>query len=198
VSLASNRTLAAAFIVAALLAGSCSKIERAFEQAHHSKTPKAESKRQQAPAFTLKDADGKTVSLKDYEGKVVLLNFWATWCGPCKLEIPWFVEFEQKYKDKGFSVVGVSMDEEGWNVIKPFLAEEKVNYRVLLGNDTVGTLYGGVDSLPTTFVIDREGRIAATHIGLVSKSDYQDEIVPLLENKQPAVTTESRAANGSN
>jgi peroxiredoxin len=198
VSLASNRTLAGAFIVAALLAGSCSKMERAFNEMHHKKAPKTESKRQQAPAFTLKDADGKTVSLKDYEGKVVLLNFWATWCGPCKLEIPWFVEFEQKYKDKGFSVVGVSMDEDGWNVIKPFLAEEKVNYRVLLGNDSVGTLYGGVDSLPTTFVIDREGRIAATHIGLVSKSDYQDEIVPLLENKQPAVTTESRAASGSN
>src|SRR6267142_5092386 len=145
---------------------------------------KPESDRKPAPEFTLKDSTGAQVKLSDYEGKVVLLNFWATWCGPCKLEIPWFVEFEQKYKDKGFSVIGVSMDEEGWNVIKPFLAEEKVNYRVLLGNDSVGTLYGGVDSLPTTFVIDREGRIAATHIGLVSKSDYQDEILALLEVEQ--------------
>jgi len=117
---------------------------------------------------------------------------------PCKIEIPWFVAFEQKYKDKGFSVVGVSMDEEGWNIVKPFLAEEKINYRILLGNDSVGTLYGGVDSLPTTFVIDREGNIAATHIGLVSKSDYEDEIVQLLEGKRPAVSADARAANGSN
>ena len=74
-----------------------------------------------APNFTLKDSDGKTVSLSDYKGKVVLLNFWATWCGPCKVEIPWFVEFEQKYKDRGFAVLGVSMDEEGWDVVKPWL-----------------------------------------------------------------------------
>jgi len=194
VSLAPTRTLAVAILVAALLAGSCSKLERQARRA----APKTESNRKAAPAFTLKDADGKTVSLEDYKGKVVLLNFWATWCGPCKIEIPWFVDFEQKYKDKGFSVIGVSMDEDGWNVVKPFLAEEKVNYRILLGNDSVGTLYGGVDSLPTTFVIDRDGRIAATHIGLVSKSDYQDEIVPLLEDKHTGAVTESRAATGAN
>jgi peroxiredoxin len=194
VSLASTRTLAAAIIVATLLAGSCSKGDRQARRA----APKAESNRKAAPAFTLKDADGKTVSLEDYKGKVVLLNFWATWCGPCKIEIPWFVDFEQKYKDKGFSVIGVSMDEDGWNAVKPFLAEEKVNYRILLGNDSVGTLYGGVDSLPTTFVIDRDGRIAATHIGLVSKSDYQDEIVRLLEDKHTGPVTESRASTGAN
>ena len=192
-ALPTTRTLAAALLTAAVLVCSCSNTERVRTAA-----PKAVGNRKPAPPFTLKDSEGKTVSLEDYKGKVVLLNFWATWCGPCKIEIPWFVAFEQKYKEKGFSVVGVSMDEEGWNTVKPFLAEEKINYRVLLGNDSVGTLYGGVDSLPTTFVIDREGQIAATHIGLVSKSDYENEIVQLLEAKRTGVGVNAHAASGSN
>ena len=139
------------------------------------------SSRKVAPAFSLKDAEGKTVSLADYKGKVVLLNFWATWCGPCKIEIPWFIDFEQRFKDRGFAVVGVAMDEEGWEVVKPYLEKSKVNYRVLLGNEQVGAAYGGVDSLPTTFVLDTAGRIASTHVGLISKSDYENEIVQLLD-----------------
>jgi cytochrome c biogenesis protein CcmG/thiol:disulfide interchange protein DsbE len=143
---------------------------------------KAEFDRKAAPEFTLKDADGRTVTLADYKGKVILLNFWATWCGPCKIEIPWFIDFEQKYKDRGFAVLGVSMDEEGWEIVKPYIEKNKLNYRVLMGNDGVATLYGGVESLPTTFVIDHEGRITSTHIGLVSKSDYENEIVHLLDS----------------
>lgn len=134
-----------------------------------------------APDFTLKDIHGKAVSLSDYKGKVVLLNFWATWCGPCQLEIPWFVEFEKKYKDQGFAVVGVSMDEEGWEVVKPFLEEKRVNYRVVIGDDDVAQKYGGVESLPTTYMIDKSGRIHSIHVGLVSKSDYENEIVQLLD-----------------
>lgn len=161
---------------------------------------KADKDRKAAPEFALKDVDGRTVNLAEYKGKVVLLNFWATWCGPCKIEIPWFADFEQKYKDRGFAVLGVAMDEEGWEVIKPYLAESKVNYRVILGNDSVATLYGGVDSLPTTFVLDRDGKIASTHIGLVSKSDYENEIMQLLESQQSAtrgnvVAAAQRAAN---
>jgi peroxiredoxin len=142
---------------------------------------KGESSRKPAPDFSLKDSDGRTVTLADYKGKVVLLNFWATWCGPCRIEIPWFADFEQKYKDRGFAVLGVSMDEEGWEVVKPYLEKSKVNYRILLGNDSIATLYGGVDSLPTTFVIDAAGKIASTHVGLISKSDYENEIVQLLD-----------------
>jgi peroxiredoxin len=143
------------------------------------KTP---GERKAAPEFSLKDESGKTVKLSDYKGKVVLLNYWATWCGPCKIEMPWFVEFERKHKDKGFAVVGVSMDEEGWEVVKPFLAESPVNYRMLLGNDGIALLYGGIDSLPTTFLIDREGRIAQTYVGLHGKDNFENGIQELLRN----------------
>ncbi len=142
---------------------------------------KTEAERKSAPSFSLKDADGRTVTLADYKGKVVLLNFWATWCGPCKIEIPWFSDFEQKYKDRGFAVLGVAMDEEGWEIVKPYIAKNKVNYRILGGDDAMAQMYGGVESLPTTFMIDAEGRIASTHVGLVSKSDYENEIVQLLD-----------------
>lgn len=143
---------------------------------------KAESNRKAAPSFALKDADGRSVSLSDYKGKVVVLNFWATWCGPCKAEVPWFVEFERQYKGEGFAVLGVSMDEGGWEDVKPFVSRNNVNYRIMMGDDKVAQLYGGVESLPTTFILDRDGRIASTHVGLVSKSDYENEIRQLLRS----------------
>jgi len=142
-----------------------------------------------APDFALKDANGATVHLADYKGKVVLLDFWATWCGPCKVEIPWFIEFEQQFKDRGFAVLGVSMDEGGWTEVKPYIEKQKINYRILLGNDQVGDAYGGVDSLPTTFLIDRDGRIAAKHEGIEptsGKDQILDEINRLLDAKRSA------------
>jgi len=150
-------------------------------------TVKPDSQRKAAPEFSLKDVDGRNVTLADYKGKVVLLNFWATWCGPCKIEIPWFVDFEQKYKDRGFAVLGVAMDDDGWKIVKPYLSESKINYRVVMGDDSVATMYGGVDSLPTTFILDKDGKIASTHVGLVSKSDYENEIIQLLETQRSAV-----------
>jgi peroxiredoxin len=142
---------------------------------------KDDTNRKHAPDFALKDANGKLVRLADYQGKVVLLDFWATWCGPCKIEIPWFMEFQRKYKDRGFEVVGVSMDDDGWKSITPFVAEKKINYRIVLGDDTTGDQYGGLEALPTTFVIDRNGRIAAVHVGLASKKDFEDAIEKLLQ-----------------
>jgi peroxiredoxin len=144
--------------------------------------------RHAAPDFSLKDADGKLVHLSDYRGKVVLLDFWATWCGPCKVEIPWFIEFQKQHRE-GFAVLGVSMDDEGWEVVKPFLAKEKVNYRVLIGNDKTSESYGGIDALPTTFLIDREGRIASVHVGLVNRKDFENGIEQLLA---PAESTPGR------
>ena len=165
---------------AVLLLCSCTTFSFSSTQA----ASKEAKQRKPAPAFTLRDANGSSVSLSDYRGKVVLLNFWATWCGPCKMEIPWFIDMEQQYKSKGFEVVGVSMDEDGWTAIKPYIAEEKVNYRVLLGDDSIGDLYGGVEALPTSFVIDRDGRIAYVHVGLAEKNEYVNEIQGLLGEKQ--------------
>ncbi len=150
------------------------------------RTVKAESirpasERKPAPDFALKDADGRTVHLSDYRGKVVLLDFWATWCGPCRMEIPWFIEMQRENKDRGFEVLGVSMDDNGWEDVKPFLAEMQVNYRIVIGNDRTAEVYGGVESLPTTFLIDREGRIAVVHVGLTSRKDIQDGVEQLLQ-----------------
>lgn len=133
-----------------------------------------------APNFTLQDASGNTVKLSDYKGKVVLLDFWATWCGPCKIEIPWFMEFQRKYKDRGFTVIGVSMDEGGWQVVKPFAEEFKMNYPVVLGSDETASAFGGVEVLPTTFIIDKQGRIVATHQGLTGKDEMEKSIEDLL------------------
>lgn len=142
---------------------------------------KPDKDRKMAPDFALKDENGKTVKLSEYRGKVVLLDFWATWCGPCKIEIPWFIEFERKLKDKGFAVVGVSMDEDGFKVITPFAREMGINYRIVSGDDLTAQLYGGVEALPTTFLIDRDGRIATVHVGLASKGDIENGIQQLLQ-----------------
>lgn len=147
---------------------------------------KPDKERKPAPEFALKDADGKTVRLSDYRGKVVLLDFWATWCGPCQVEIPWFMEFERKHKDKGFAVIGVSMDEDGWAAVKPFVNELKINYRIVIGSDSTADLYGGVSALPTTFLIDREGKVASIHVGLSGKRDFEDDIQQLLQSAGPA------------
>ena len=147
----------------------------------HAASLKPGQERHLAPDFALKDADGKTVHLSDYKGKVLLLDFWATWCGPCKIEIPWFMDFERKLKDQGFAVLGVSMDDDGWDTVKPFVNEIGINYRIVMGNDSTADKFGGIEALPTTFLIDREGKIAAVHVGLASKSDIENGIEELLQ-----------------
>lgn len=141
---------------------------------------KSAKNRSPAAGFTLKDATDRDFKLSDYKGKVVLLNFWATWCGPCKIEIPWFIEFEKSYNTRGFAVVGISMDEDGWNAVKPYVEQKQMNYGVAIGDDGLAQKYGGIDSLPTTYLIDRAGRVAAVHMGLVSKNVYEKGIHALL------------------
>lgn len=129
--------------------------------------------------FELSDSSGALARLSDYRGKVVLLNFWATWCGPCRTEIPWFIEFEDAYRNRGFAVLGVSCDDEGWEIVQPFLAERGVNYRVVWDDRDVASNYD-VSSLPVTLLIDRKGRLAAAHRGLVPRAGLEDEIGGLL------------------
>ena len=141
------------------------------------------AKQRPTPDFALKDATGQTVQLSNYHGKVVLLNFWATWCEPCKIEIPWFMEFQRQFKEGDFAVLGVSMDEDGWDSVRPYMKDHKFNYRIVIGNDDVGKLFGEIDDLPTTFIIDRDGRVVKKHVGLISKKDYEDEITTLLKGQ---------------
>lgn len=143
---------------------------------------KPEKSRRIAPDFTLPDAAGRPLRLSDFRGKVVLLNFWATWCGGCQVEIPWFIEFERQYKDSGLVVIGVSMDDDGWESVKPYVEEKRVNYAIVIGNADLRKLYK-LGSMPMTLMIDQTGRIASTHVGLVSKSDYKFEIETLLSKK---------------
>src|SRR5437879_3423586 len=139
--------------------------------------------RKPAADFALRDVAGKTAKLKQYRGKVVLLDFWATWCTGCKQEIPWFVEFQRKFGAKRFAVVGVSLDEGGWNVLKPFLAKTRVPYRMLLGDDATAQRYG-IQNMPDTFLIDRHGRVAAAYIaGLVDKDNVETNINALLSER---------------
>jgi thiol-disulfide isomerase/thioredoxin len=134
-----------------------------------------------APALALKDARGATLKLADYKGRVVLLDFWATWCTGCKLEIPWFMEFEKKYRNKGFSAIGVSVDEDGWHTVKAYLAAHPISYPVVLGDmDILEKQLGLPPSLPVTLLIDRNGRIAATHAGVVDREKFEADIARLL------------------
>jgi len=133
-----------------------------------------------APEWELKDVDGKAVKWSDFKGKVVILDFWATWCPPCRAEIPGFVELQEQYGEKGLVVVGVSLDEQGPGVVKPFMKKFEVNYPVVMGDAKIVQAFGGIPGLPTTFVMDRKGNVVAAHVGYVSKETFEEEITPLL------------------
>jgi peroxiredoxin len=136
--------------------------------------------RKPAPDFALKDSSDATVKLTDYRGKVVLLDFWATWCTGCKQELPWFSDFQKTYGPKGLAVVGVSLDEGGWKVLRPFLAVAKVPYKILLGNESTAHRFG-IANLPDTLLIDRQGRVAAAYIArLVDRADIEAKIKVLV------------------
>ena len=134
-----------------------------------------------APDFSLPNLKGETVRLKDFRGKVVILDFWATWCGPCRMEIPHFQELVKRHKQRGLVVVGVAMDEPGAEVVKPFVKKSGIEYVVLLGDTYTANRYGGVNALPTTFVIDRQGRVIKKYVGYRSLESFEEDLAPLLE-----------------
>jgi peroxiredoxin len=130
--------------------------------------------------FALKDANGTLIRISDLKGKVVVVNFWATWCGGCQVEIPWFVEFYNKYKKAGLEIIGVSLDADGWRAVGPYLKEKPIPYTIVIGNDTTARQFN-VTAMPVTLLIDREGRVAATNVGVPAKSTYEADIQSLLK-----------------
>ncbi|HVZ82871.1 MAG TPA: TlpA disulfide reductase family protein [Terracidiphilus sp.] len=141
-----------------------------------------------APALVLEDLKGNKVSLASYKGKAVLVNFWATWCGPCKIETPWIVELRNQYAPQGFEVLGISTegddlapnDKAGWAkdkaAIAKFVAEEHMPYPVLINGDSVSSAWGGLDAMPTSFYVDRNGTVVAAQMGITSKDDMEAKI----------------------
>jgi thiol-disulfide isomerase/thioredoxin len=147
-----------------------------------------------APNFTLQNLSGKEVSLSSYKGKAVLVNFWATWCGPCKLETPWLVELRNQYAPKGFEIIGISAegddlaknDTAGWTkdkaAIARFVQQEHMQYPVLINGDSISQTYGGLEVMPTSFYVDRKGVIVATQSGITSEADMAANIQKALND----------------
>jgi thiol-disulfide isomerase/thioredoxin len=141
-----------------------------------------------APEFSLQDLSGKKVSLSSYRGRAVMINFWATWCGPCKIETPWLVELRNEYASKGFEILGISAeaddladnDKAGWAkdkaAISAFARQEHMQYPVLINGDSISTTYGGLDAMPTSFFVDRAGKVVAVQLGITSKDDMAAKI----------------------
>ena len=173
-------------LTAAVLMGGCGRTQTAHADAVHTgqDSPDANVIRfvknpDAAPAFQLNDLNGKPVSLAEAKGKIVLLNFWATWCGPCRAEIPDLVDLQKRYADK-FEIIALATDEDDPDEVRRFVLQSGINYRVAMSSDAVRRDYGGIAALPTSFVIDPEGRIVQKHVGLNDPSIYELEVRAML------------------
>jgi peroxiredoxin len=157
---------------------------RARRSSNQSTAPAPNMKGGVAPDFTLQSLDGKTVRLSDFRGKAVLLNFWATWCQPCKIEMPWFVELQKQYGGQGLQVLGIAMDDASPADIAKYAKDLGVNYPVLVGKEAVGDAYGGVQFLPATFYIGRDGKVVDKVFGLKGRGEIEDDIKKALGQGQ--------------
>jgi cytochrome c biogenesis protein CcmG/thiol:disulfide interchange protein DsbE len=181
-----NHSLFKSAIIVALsgiILFSCGKKEE--KKATPEKTPqktetKANTDANMAPDFTLTAIDGKDVQLSDYLGKVVIIDFWATWCPPCKAEIPGFVELYEQYADAGLEIIGISLDQGDLSVVSNFVKSYNVNYPIVYYKDEVIMNYGGIRSIPTTFVVDREGKIVERLVGYKPKEFFEKLIKSIL------------------
>ena len=134
-----------------------------------------------APNFELRDLSGNQVRLDSFRGHPVLIDFWATWCGPCRFEIPGYIELQKKYGDAGLAIVGVSLDRGGPLVVKKFVEEQKINYLIVLGDDKVAEAFGGVEAIPTTFIIDRGGTARFRKEGAMDHEEFEAILKPFLK-----------------
>jgi thiol-disulfide isomerase/thioredoxin len=141
-----------------------------------------EQQRTAAPDFRLADTKGAPLSLSHFRGRVVLLDFWATWCTGCKVEIPWYIEFQKKYASQGLTSIGAAMDDEGWKVVTPYLDAHPIPYPIVIGNPDLVQPYK-IANLPVTLLVDRRGRIADAHAGVVEKNAWEQEIRQLLRER---------------
>ena len=190
-----KKTLLIILAVAAVIAGTWyadhatkASVTRASAKIGMTVPPNTALAGKPAPDLKFKDLNGKDVALSDLKGKVVFLNFWATWCDPCRIEIPWLIAMQEKYGPKGFTVVGVAMDDEGKSVVAPFIEKERfdvdgqklpMSYPILLGSDDAADKFGGILGYPTSFVISRDGRIIQKFQGLQS----EDELIKSVESQ---------------
>jgi thiol-disulfide isomerase/thioredoxin len=181
-----SRSPLALVVVALVVAGMLYFGFHAARRSASSRPPRI-TKATAAPDFTLESLDGKSMHLSDLRGKAVLLNFWATWCSPCKIEMPWFVELQNEYGPQGLQIVGVAMDESSKEDIAKFAKEMGVNYPVLMGKEAVGEAYGGVPALPESFFIGRDGKIVDKIIGLRGKADIEESIKKALNTEPGSV-----------
>ncbi len=136
--------------------------------------------KQKAPDVSVTTADGKTLKLSDLKGKVVVINFWATWCPPCRAEIPGFIEVYDKFKSKGLEIVGISLDQKGWDVVKPFIKKQSIPYPIAIDDGKIASKFGKIGSIPTTYFIDKKGIIVKDHVGYMSKEDFMKVVKELL------------------